>query len=89
LGSMAPCDHEFAPAEGELAGLGEVLPVEAGPKHFLSGAVGLHGAGACVDWLHCAVGLLCALSHWLHPGACADSHMEVQVHLCNWAQAHL
>jgi hypothetical protein len=39
LGSMAPTDHEFAPREGELAGFGddEVLPVELGPKHFLSG----------------------------------------------------
>jgi hypothetical protein len=36
---MAPADHEYAPREGELAGLGEVLPVEMGPKHFLSGAL--------------------------------------------------
>jgi hypothetical protein len=36
---MAPADHEFAPREGELAGYAdeEVLPVELGPKHFLSG----------------------------------------------------
>uniref|UniRef100_A0A383WMB0 MPN domain-containing protein n=1 Tax=Tetradesmus obliquus TaxID=3088 RepID=A0A383WMB0_TETOB len=44
LGCMAPAEHEFAPRPGELAGLGagadgvdDVLPVELGPKHFLSG----------------------------------------------------
>eukprot|EP00879_Flechtneria_rotunda_P005196 GHRR01005478.1.p1 GENE.GHRR01005478.1~~GHRR01005478.1.p1 ORF type:complete len:652 (+),score=323.50 GHRR01005478.1:185-1957(+) len=36
---MAPADHDFAPKEGELAGLSEelLLEVPSGPKHFLSG----------------------------------------------------
>lgn len=40
LGSMVPAEHDFAPREGELAGMGEGDEVEVaagGPRHFISG----------------------------------------------------
>jgi hypothetical protein len=43
LGSMVPAEHDFAPREGELAGMGEgdELDVVAGaPRHFMSGGCG-------------------------------------------------
>jgi len=40
LGSMVPAEHDFAPREGELAGIGEGDEVEVAagaPRHFISG----------------------------------------------------
>ncbi|KAF6257396.1 hypothetical protein COO60DRAFT_1235274 [Scenedesmus sp. NREL 46B-D3] len=79
VGSMAPGQHEFAPREGELAGLegGEVLPVEAGPKHFLSGveleamANGTTTPSSANDAVYTAPGLAAAAA--LAEAAVADT----------------
>lgn len=43
LGSMVPAEHDFAPREGELAGMGEqevVALTPGAPRHFMSGGWG-------------------------------------------------
>lgn len=63
LGSMVPAEHDYAPREGELAGMGEqevVALTPGAPRHFMSGR-------CLVGWLLEAQHTQTVLKFWLSP----------------------